>query len=91
MHQDNPEETDPNIQHYLMLLSDGDASQRWKAAEALGRRREDSAVTPLIEALKDEDWRVREKAAWALGKIGDPRAIRHLRVLMRDEVEIVQE
>jgi HEAT repeat protein len=80
-----------NFQHYLYLLREGAPVERWKSAEALGRRGDQRAVDRLIEALTDEDWRVREKSAWALGRIGDPRAVGPLRALIRGDIEVVQE
>jgi len=79
------------FQHFLAMLDEEDPSQRWKAAESLGRIRDDRAVEPLILALRDDDWRVRQKAAWALGKIGDPRALLPLRRALMHETEGVKE
>lgn len=79
------------LHHFLAMLEEGDPSQRWKAAESLGRLRDDRAVAPLILALRDDDWRVRQKAAWALGKIGDPRALVPLRRALMHETEGVKE
>jgi HEAT repeats len=78
---------------YVALLSDGDASRRWKAAEGLARLGDPRALGPLAEALRDPDWRVRMKAAWALGVLGDPRAAIPLRRAMAnpDEVDRVKE
>ncbi len=50
---------------FIALHSDG---VWWWAAEALGMLGE-SAVEPLIAALKDSGWRMREKAAYALGRL----------------------
>lgn len=79
------------IEHFIAMLDDEDPSRRWRAAETLGRIRDDRAVEPLILALDDEDWRVRQKAAWALGKVGDPRALVPLRRAYRNELEGVKE
>jgi HEAT repeat protein len=84
-------ENDERLQHFLAMLDEEDPSQRWKAAESLGRIRDERAVEPLILALTDEDWRVRQKAAWALGKIGDQRAILPLRRALMHEIEGVKE
>ncbi len=57
-------------------LKDKDAGVRLKAAEALGKLADASAVDPLIEALRyDENSDVREMAAWALGQIDDTRTV----------------
>jgi HEAT repeat protein len=79
------------LEHYLRMLKDEDPSRRWKAAEGLGRLRDERAVNPLIDTLSDQDWRVRQKAAWALGQIGDPRALLPLRRALLHELEGVKE
>jgi HEAT repeat protein len=79
------------IAHFIRMLADDDETNRWKAAESLGRMRDPDAVEPLIDTLWDDDSRVRLKAAWALGKIGDIRAIPPLRRLYRMENEGAQE
>jgi hypothetical protein len=91
---EGPEEGDESgkrIAHYLRMLSDGNAGNRWKAAESLGRLMDPRATDPLIGALFDEDERVRVKAAWALGLIGDPEAIVPLQQLYRIERQDLQE
>ena len=82
---------DERLGHFIAMLDEEDPSRRWKAAESLGRIRDNRAVDPLILALTDEDWRVRQKAAWALGKIGDPRALVPLRRAMMHDTEGVKE
>ena len=77
--------------YFIRMLTDDDETNRWKAAEALGRMGDSDAVEPLIDTLWDDDSRVRLKAAWALGQIGDSRAIPPLRRLYRMEKEGVQE
>jgi HEAT repeat protein len=79
------------LHHFLAMLEEEDPSQRWKAAESLGRIRDDYATESLIILLTDEDWRVRQKAAWALGEIGDPRALVPLRRAMMHETEGIKE
>jgi HEAT repeat protein len=96
MNQNNDDEKlkpdySDRFQHFLAMLNEDDPSQRWKAAESLGRIGDDRAVEPLIHALMDEDWRVRQKAAWALGKIGDQRALGPLRRALMHETEGVKE
>jgi HEAT repeat protein len=73
---------DAAFSHYAALISDGDPSMRWKAAEGLARLGDPRALGPLVSALQDPDWRVRMKAAWALGVLGDPRAAIPLRRAM---------
>jgi HEAT repeat protein len=79
------------LAHFIALLSDDEEGNRWKAAEMLGRIRDDDAVEELIGTLWDDDARVRLKAAWALGMIGDARAIPALHRLYRMENEDAQE
>jgi len=55
-----------------------------KAAEALGKIKDPSAVEPLIAALKDEDPGVRWDAANAPGEIGDTRAVEPLIAALKD-------
>ena len=92
--QDNGEsETryEERLAHFIHMLSDDDETNRWKAAESLGRLRDSRAVDSLIETLWDDDSRVRLKAAWALGRIGDRRAAGPLRNLYRMENEGARE
>ena len=56
-----------------------------RAAEALGNIKSDTAVKPLINALKDEDWFVRMRAAEALGKIKSDTAVKPLINALKDE------
>ena len=76
-----------DFDRYVALLSDGDPSRRWKAAEGLARLGDPRALGPLATALQDPDWRVRMKAAWALGMLGDPRAAIPLRRAMANPEE----
>ena len=50
----------------------------------------ETAVDPLIEALKDENFVVRSGAAKALGKIGDARAVDPLIKALQDEYSVVR-
>jgi hypothetical protein len=54
----------------ILLLDDGEARVRWRAALALGRVGLPEAVEPLVRLLDDEEPDVREIAAFALGLIG---------------------
>jgi cyclophilin family peptidyl-prolyl cis-trans isomerase/HEAT repeat protein len=58
----------------LVLLGDGEARVRRRAALALGRVGLPDAVEPLTKALGDEEVEVRQMAAFALGLIGSPAA-----------------
>ena len=88
-----PSGDDAAFRHYVTLLSDGDPSKRWRAAEGLARLGDPEALGPLVSALGDPDWRVRLKASWALGVLGDPRAVIPLRRAMAvpEEMDIVKE
>jgi len=79
---------DSDFDRSVALLSDGEASRRWKAAEGLARLGDPRALGPLATALQDPDWRVRMKAAWALGVLGDPRAAIPLRRAMANPAEV---
>lgn len=73
LEEDRPREMVPCL---VKALRDHEfVSIRWRAAIALGKSGEPSAVPPLIAALSDENDHVREEAAEALGMIGDERAI----------------
>lgn len=58
----------------ILLLDDGEARVRWRAALALGRVGLPEAVGPLIGLLGDEEPDVREVTAFALGLVGAPDA-----------------
>jgi HEAT repeat protein len=57
---------------------------RGAAAKALGELKNDTAIEPLILALKDEDRWVRRDAAQALGEFRDARAVEPLIAVLRD-------
>jgi cyclophilin family peptidyl-prolyl cis-trans isomerase/HEAT repeat protein len=58
----------------LVLLGDGEARVRRRAALALGRVGLPDAVEALTKALGDEEVEVRQMAAFALGLLGSPAA-----------------
>jgi cyclophilin family peptidyl-prolyl cis-trans isomerase/HEAT repeat protein len=58
----------------LVLLGDGEARVRRRAALALGRVGLPEAVEPLTKTLGDEEVEVRQMAAFALGLLGSPAA-----------------
>ncbi len=65
-----------SVDPIIEALKDEDQGVRKRAAEALGKLKNATAVDSLIEVLRNEEtWDVREMAAWALGEIGDARAI----------------
>jgi HEAT repeat protein len=80
-----------SIDLLMHALRDQDYSSiRWRAAIALGHRRDPRAVTHLIEALSDSNLHVREEAATALGAIGDPGAVPPLITLLEDPARSVR-
>jgi len=87
---------DDDQQRYLEMtmskFKNGTATERRKAAIALGRIGDVKAVEPLITALKskDEDQTVRLLATRALGKITDVRAIDPLIEALSDENEEIR-
>ena len=74
----------------ILLLNDGEARVRWRAALALGRVGLPEAVEPLAGLLGDEEPDVREIAAFALGLIGSPDARGALAVALGDADPEVQ-
>ncbi|MGZ4938446.1 MAG: HEAT repeat domain-containing protein [Halobacteriota archaeon] len=69
---------DKNLYGLINILSEGDATSRSLAAEALGEVKDEVGAEYLIQALADEEWTVRRNAAWALGEIQSKRAIPYL-------------
>ncbi len=75
-----------DIKGLIQALKHKDFLIRKDAARSLAKIGDESAVVPLIDALKYESWEddytvllaVRESAADALGKIGDKRAVKPL-------------
>jgi len=60
------------------FLRDADPLVRSRAAMAMGRIQDATAVEDLVQALKDKLPEVRESAAFALGQIGSPSATKAL-------------
>jgi len=81
------EQSDDNrlIGTLLRGLNASDEQIRKRIAEALGRKKDASAVEPLIALLKDYDVTVRQSAAKALGQIGDDAAIEPLIAMLRED------
>jgi HEAT repeat protein len=65
-------------------LGDQSPWVRERAAQALGRFRDDRAVQPLVTLLKDTDPEVREEAVTALGRFGEPQATDSLIAALKD-------
>jgi HEAT repeat protein len=84
----DPKQIDPLL---IAALDDADPHVRHEAATALGYRRCEAAVEPLIRMLEREDttssgeYNDQQAAAAALGELGDSRAIEPLRKLLVDE------
>jgi cyclophilin family peptidyl-prolyl cis-trans isomerase/HEAT repeat protein len=74
----------------ILLLDDGEARVRRRAALALGRVGSPEAIEPLARLLGDEQPEVREIAAFALGLIGSADARSALGAALRDAAPEVQ-
>ncbi len=74
----------------VLLLGDGEARIRRRAAIAVGRVGLQEGVPALIKVLQgDTDPEVRQMAAFALGLIGDPSAVEPLRAAVADPLPLV--
>jgi HEAT repeat protein len=71
-------------------LTDKRASQRWGAAEGLGRLGDPKAVPPLVGLLRDPHAFVRWAAAQALGQVGGETPIPLLLPLLEDPDRLVR-
>ncbi len=77
----------PAVKDLECLLADKSESYRlrWRAARALGKMADQSAIDVLSEALNDKNQVVRWEAVVALAKIGGPIAIRSIMKALSDE------
>lgn len=73
------------IESLIELTDDRNWLTRQTAVWALAESGAESAVGPLIRALRDDHEFVRRSAAWALGVLGDPSAVSSLSAALRDE------
>jgi cyclophilin family peptidyl-prolyl cis-trans isomerase/HEAT repeat protein len=73
-----------------ILVRDGDAQVRRRAALAIGRVRSKDGVAMLTPALADTDPEVRAMAAFALGLVGDAAAESALAPLLSDPQPLVR-
>ena len=73
-----------------ILVRDGDAQVRRRAALAIGRVRSRDGVAMLTPALADTDPDVRMMAAFSLGLIGDATAESALAPLLNDPLPLVR-
>lgn len=69
---------EPAMVPLLRAIKDPNPYIRRRAAEALGRIRDERAILPLIEALSDDVSQVRMSAAFGLALLKDERAIEPL-------------
>ena len=74
-----------------VLLHDGDAYVRQKAATALGNLGDPRCIPALEKAIADPDSEVRRSTAIALGEVGDETAIGLLEAAAKDENWTVRE
>lgn len=74
----------------LKLLATAHPILRARAADVLGLRRDKSAVSALLDALKGEFYTVRARAAIALGRIGDKQATESLVLALKDPEDDVR-
>ncbi|MEQ8192549.1 MAG: HEAT repeat domain-containing protein, partial [Candidatus Eremiobacterota bacterium] len=63
------------VKPLIKALKDADPHVRWRAAAALGKLRDESAVEEIKRLLNDPKDFVREYAVESLGVIGDLRAV----------------
>ncbi len=75
----------------LLHLEKPDVGTKVASLKALGIRKYQRALIPVLEHLEHPDPRVRAAAAWALGEMGDDQAIVPLVNLINDRVDCVQE
>jgi HEAT repeat protein len=78
------------VDELIEQLGSEKASQRWGAAEALGRLGDRKAVPALVEGLRDPHAFVRWSAAQALGQIGGETAIPMLLPLLQEKDPLVR-
>ena len=75
------------VKYLINNLALEDAEARKEAAIALGVIRDESAIDPLIAAMRDEDKQVRREAAAALVSISSRKAIAGLEAYLKGEDE----
>jgi cyclophilin family peptidyl-prolyl cis-trans isomerase/HEAT repeat protein len=73
-----------------VLVRDGDARVRRRAALAIGRVKSKAGVPMLVPALRDADPDVRAMGAFALGLVGDGSAEAALTPLLADAAPVVR-
>ena len=83
--------TPQDINTLIQYLQSDNVQERQQAAIELSRLKDDSLITPLLEALNDSDSTVRANAAIGLGLNEVQDAVESLIALLRDNEDIVRE
>jgi HEAT repeat protein len=73
---------------FIKYLDDTDPAIRIKAAQLLGKMKQQSSVKYLVNKLQDDDKLVREEVIKVLGDIADPRTIKPLINIIRDKKDL---
>ena len=81
---------EPAVPRLITALRDKDEQVRKSAVLALGRIKNDEAITPLIDMLEDKDWFTRLTAAAALESIGGERGRQAITTLLKDPDMVVR-
>ena len=76
---------EPALEPLLRAIKDPNPFIRRRAAEALGRLRDERAILPLINALSDPVSQVRMSSAFGLALLKDERAIEPLLVMVASD------
>jgi HEAT repeat protein len=76
---------EPAVKPLLFLLDHSAPPTLHLAIESLGKLKEKTAVSPLIDKLKDDDWATRAFAVEALGEINHPEGIQAIIALKKAE------
>jgi HEAT repeat protein len=76
---------EPAVKPLLFLLDHSAGPTLHLAIESLGKLKERSAVSPLLDKLKDDDWATRAFAVEALSEIDDPKGIQAIIELKETE------
>jgi HEAT repeat protein len=77
---------EPAVKPLLFLLDHSAPPTLHLAIESLGKLKEKTAVSPLLDKLKDHDWATRAFAVEALNEIDDPRGNRAIIELKETEI-----
>jgi len=80
----------PVVPDLVLMLGDGEARVRRRAALAVGRVGLAEGVAPLVHLFQDPDPDVRQMVAFALGILGDRSAVTPLVAALGDSSPLVQ-